>query len=407
MTTYLTIHDVAEEMDVEYKTVYRLVTSGKLPSFRVGRVYRIRRVDLDRYIEEQIYGKGARAASAGKLICGLCGANIPSLELAGGFCQHPNCDDPLCATCWGQEQRHCRLHQPTSDERLAKAKADMKAGKVDRIITAIEARQREKNFIARFEKRITDIGVLQHPITNETLRIDDWSTFYETSDESNLLLQAMSVAFLDRSVLAVTPVNESARFIIKHGDLGRNRPRQGLIIGAMAISDIQSYAADKAITQPASRKELMLRLDMCEREAIEHDAFYVVALAATAGWDEKSIRLINTNTSGRSYQHRLLAPLLVDLETNRIYYNEADERLHGFRHLLRLADEAEELLRIRKWIEKMLTTEFRTSVAKQEVVDALGVTPEQVLQVFNDLSKQSRYRQTTHKTAGPVIYVNE
>ena len=70
MSEYLTIQDVADRMGVEYKTVYRLVTSGKLPSFRVGRVYRIRPQDLDAYIESQLGGRPTAAAES-----------LPSLRL--------------------------------------------------------------------------------------------------------------------------------------------------------------------------------------------------------------------------------------------------------------------------------------------------------------------------------------
>lgn len=46
----LTVQEVAEFLKVTSKTVYSLVREGELPAFRVGRVLRCRRVDVDSFI---------------------------------------------------------------------------------------------------------------------------------------------------------------------------------------------------------------------------------------------------------------------------------------------------------------------------------------------------------------------
>ena len=46
----MTLEEVAQFMRVSYNTVYRLVTTGKLKSLRAGRQYRIRREDLEEYL---------------------------------------------------------------------------------------------------------------------------------------------------------------------------------------------------------------------------------------------------------------------------------------------------------------------------------------------------------------------
>jgi excisionase family DNA binding protein len=47
----LTIHDVAEELRLDYRTVWLEVDRGNLPAYRFGRVWRIKRADLDAYIK--------------------------------------------------------------------------------------------------------------------------------------------------------------------------------------------------------------------------------------------------------------------------------------------------------------------------------------------------------------------
>lgn len=49
----LTVGEVATLMRVSNMTVYRLIKAGQLSAIRVGKNYRIRRSDVDRYLTER------------------------------------------------------------------------------------------------------------------------------------------------------------------------------------------------------------------------------------------------------------------------------------------------------------------------------------------------------------------
>lgn len=49
----LTVGEVAGIMRVSNMTVYRLIKSGQLSAIRVGKNYRIRRMDVDRYLTDR------------------------------------------------------------------------------------------------------------------------------------------------------------------------------------------------------------------------------------------------------------------------------------------------------------------------------------------------------------------
>jgi excisionase family DNA binding protein len=49
----LTVGEVAQVMRVSNMTVYRLIKSGQLSAIRVGKNYRIRRKDVERYLNER------------------------------------------------------------------------------------------------------------------------------------------------------------------------------------------------------------------------------------------------------------------------------------------------------------------------------------------------------------------
>lgn len=47
---FATVAEVASLLRVSNMTVYRLVQAGQMPAVRVGRSYRIKEVDVDRYL---------------------------------------------------------------------------------------------------------------------------------------------------------------------------------------------------------------------------------------------------------------------------------------------------------------------------------------------------------------------
>lgn len=50
---FLTVAEVADELRVSTMTVYRLIKNEQLPATRVGKSLRIRRGDVDRYLERR------------------------------------------------------------------------------------------------------------------------------------------------------------------------------------------------------------------------------------------------------------------------------------------------------------------------------------------------------------------
>jgi two-component system cell cycle sensor histidine kinase/response regulator CckA len=51
--TFLTTEEVLEYLNVNLRTVYRLIKAGSIPAVRVGRQWRFRKRDLDNWLESQ------------------------------------------------------------------------------------------------------------------------------------------------------------------------------------------------------------------------------------------------------------------------------------------------------------------------------------------------------------------
>src|SRR6201988_4837848 len=61
--TFLTTEEVLEYLQVNLRTVYRLIKAGKIPAVRVGRQWRFRKRDIDAWLETQ-RPRGGRAGAA-------------------------------------------------------------------------------------------------------------------------------------------------------------------------------------------------------------------------------------------------------------------------------------------------------------------------------------------------------
>lgn len=62
--TFLTTEQVLEYLQVNLRTVYRLIKAGRIPAVRVGRQWRFRKRDIDAWLDSQRTRGGAPARSA-------------------------------------------------------------------------------------------------------------------------------------------------------------------------------------------------------------------------------------------------------------------------------------------------------------------------------------------------------
>jgi len=69
---FLTTEEVLEYLQVNLRTVYRLIKAGKIPAVRVGRQWRFRKRDIDAWLETQ-RPRTARAAGTTRLAPAVIG----------------------------------------------------------------------------------------------------------------------------------------------------------------------------------------------------------------------------------------------------------------------------------------------------------------------------------------------
>ena len=75
--TFLTTEEVLEYLQVNLRTVYRLIKAGKIPAVRVGRQWRFRKRDIDAWLDSQRPRGGTRPANATAPVRPVTGATRP------------------------------------------------------------------------------------------------------------------------------------------------------------------------------------------------------------------------------------------------------------------------------------------------------------------------------------------
>ena len=102
---YLSLEEVADILGVTYQLIYRLARSGELPAARLGKLYRVSKLDLDRYLER------SKSVNSTGGTCSFCGTFYKSKKSLAQTCTADGCEEPICFDCWNRLGiRKCSKH---------------------------------------------------------------------------------------------------------------------------------------------------------------------------------------------------------------------------------------------------------------------------------------------------------
>jgi excisionase family DNA binding protein len=464
LKAFYSIKDAAEYLGVEYKTVWRLVRSGELPSGKIGGVYRIRKEDIDAFFERST----PRAAVEGLKetipvgICACCGRQIVGELERGGNCGV--CGAALCSSCWLLEGRRVCM------EHAEKAPSPATTGAT---APAPEALPLRCSRCLRVLPGGRVAGTCQAAGCSEPICSACWSdpdqrfcTLHLPSQEQKLAAarQALAAGTSARLVMSVDAKKAELAFIgrvdqkvrgittirnpldgtlyrmaawdkayeagdqvpqlldirkvgfldkvvadvlpmnlwVRYTVLSREAPRgQGLSLEARCVARLAAFAADGFDEEPSTLPELLPTLQAAAGQAEESRRPHILALASPTGWDAEAMGYISADVSGKSYSHRFLLPCLVDLLSGTLTYNELDERIQPFVSLFAARLEGEDLQRVATYVREYLAV--NSGLPVREIADAIGVSQETVQKAIARLQAEGLYGIEQIRGIGPVL----
>lgn len=380
MKEFLSIREVAEYLEVDYKTIYRLIQQGQMPAGKVGGVYRIRRQEVEAYFERQEQAMAQEAAKAAQLKCGYCLRLIAPHEMAGS-CAAAECDEPLCRTCWeGEPEHRCRAHVLSREDRLQRAQARLQKREIPLLLASAEARGRELLYLSRVDAKLRNLQSIRHPLTDRSLRISDWDAIGTSLEELDRFREA-AVGYIDAASYASVPTNPRRIY----------RLARDLSLEIAVHSDLATHLKQGFVIQPTTYTALFEMLSQAIGRAEAGDCLIVLGLAATAGWEQDAIDLVaGGGASARPFHHRLVAPVLVDLPADRLIYNRTDARLDQMAPLLSPEMSMDKVQEVTELVEALLGG-GRSGVLLSEIVERSRASQTEVTSAFDRLAASGGY----------------
>lgn len=388
--SFLSIKEVAEQLGVEYKTIYRLIRRGELAAAKIGGVYRLRPSDVDAYIDQQVAATRQKALATQSSAVTEDTARLPPTRCEACFrllsatqakteaatCLEPDCTAVICTSCWTQKQQYCQLHQPTLAEKLAAAELAQQSGQIPFILTALEARRRELNFCNRFERKIQTATEIVVPGSDDRLSLADGLYDHTVYDESTWTASTTPLP-------THLPTNRRSRYTF----LQQNNPL--LIIEATAQSRLNNHLRDGFDTSPLTQEELMGWLLNYLTEAERLQLPWILGLAATSGWTQEAIDLVCGTSGGEAWVHHFLHICLIDLQTHQVWAASESSAIQPYLSFFNLLLVEEEVAAATNYIRKTLT--YQSSMSASDIAVAVGVTPAAVRTAIQNLATKEDY----------------
>jgi excisionase family DNA binding protein len=367
---YLSIREVCEAFNVDYKTIYRRVQSGELPSSRIGWLYRIKYDDVVAFMNRE---RATRATTQ---------TDAPEAALATERIELLRPDDL----------------EAMRQDRLADAREQLNRGEIDTLMTARQAKLSESNILNRFDRKLHELVNLRAP-DGSLIKISDVDRYVSRCDATSALMNALGVGFVEQSLLDRLPLNECLKL-----DFPADRQRTGrFALELRVISDLRAYADDGFVVRRSGLDALLPLLAEVERAARGQKGFHVIALAATAGWDaEARAHVFDAAQPTKSYTHGHVIPMLIDLaHGHEIVYHTADSRAQPYAGLFAPQMKDERVAQAMRDIEATLLV--YDGVAAEELPKLTGAPAEIVEAAVARLVAAKRVRQGEIKGMGTVI----
>jgi hypothetical protein len=252
------------------------------------------------------------------------------------------------------------------------------------------------NFLSRFDQGVQQLRRVRSPVVGRWVRVPDWEAIHcEEPDLLPPLGRSAVVPYGQRSQSAPKDLTS-----IYHLDA---KPGQGgsFALGALGWCPPGPDAQGSALIRSVNLEELTRILERAAASGQSRSSLYILAIASPAGFDPAAAAAIAGSQSTRAFHSPYLAPCLVDLSSNSLIRNAADQRIDPFLDLFACELEEEAVQRVAQHVRQALLT--RQSQSEAEVVSATRAPLRVVRRAFALLEAEGPYIVERLRGLGQVI----
>jgi excisionase family DNA binding protein len=391
--TYLTLQEVADDLSVDYKTIYRLVTAGKIPAVKIGSQYRVGRHELDDYLN------ASRVAQKGKHEVEICAGCGKELVVASSVAERlKDTGEPLCHSC-ARLDRSKIATQPAEEAKVTPHQDINPANEYESVLEnnrELLSRHAamESAFLARLESNLYDLKQINHPESGKRLntRIALQAPERQRAFEHRTLQKLFSMESSELTLMQRAannkrlplPRNECRIYTISEPQ-GKN---DGLRVAAQFWSPLDSLRENKAPDQPLGLEETR-RLIQSHAEVFKSAPYqHVLGIGSPTGFTREALQLVQGNES----KWKIIVPkvlfLLVDLAEIMVYLFADKRRWEPAGDLFSFETRNEQAKKHVGALRGLLQT--NQSMSQAEVGSKMGLLPDKAAELMNTLVEQER-----------------
>ena len=265
-----------------------------------------------------------------KARCGKCGRTIRDDSNIAGQCENESCSALLCNRCW-EVEHFCKIHLPTLEEKIERAKRLLKKGQIKCLVSRETAKAREMNFISRFDLKLSQASSLTDPVSQKKYILKVRPGGRATFDDRDKLRKISQEKFTLKKIEDTIPLNIRSRYEIASPKLPSFAKVKGkVVIEAFSFCHLRAYLKDGFDTSPASLSDLASLISGYTKSAGQEEGYYISGVASPTGWEEEALAYIDSEEARGTFANQRLSICLLDGETGELRYNRLDERILPF-----------------------------------------------------------------------------
>ncbi len=392
------LKEVAEMLGVSTRTVYRRIWANELPAAKIGGLYYIRQVDLQKIITQSPQVNSRSASVSPKIVkCGSCLKILRESEQIAQRCSSAGCFEVICTDCLSKGKTRCRTHQSLTELVDLRQKPDQD-GPVR--VRASQARLREINYLNRLRSRIRQIESLAHPQNGMLLTIDNWEDLLKSGDERATVLRLKGKVMLDTRETSEQPLNAWIQYLYKPA---KDEDFDPLIIEIRVLSRLGVMVTAGLDTYPLDEEDLEQALIQASDSLPNDGSFKLLVIASPTGWTQAAREIVSGSKTQSSFAHENLLVYLFDMQSNNLIYPLKDIRSVQYAELFNPALLSEEALDAEMEIENLMLEKGHSSLTLLYAAKELPFSELVLLETFKRMTAKGNYQLVELEDIGLAI----
>ena len=323
----MTLPQLAAYLNVRERTIYDWAQREVVPAYKIGGAWRFRREEIDAWL---ITRRTGPSVSSPRQSCTVCSRTLGPSVPFGASCEYPDCENPICSSCWGVLlRRRCPAHPspptPTTHSPATETAAEPTLQQDPNPVEEYDENVASlliARFMDGFSHRVEDRPYLLGADGNILARVNNWRRIKQTGEEPPEGRRSARSAGSRAGRLRIL---DRVSYSIAVSGVSLDRTRGGLCLEARVVSSSPPRTmAGQGQPGPVGAEDLNRVLNDVTTLARRERVTYVLGLYSQQGWSEEARRLFNHPSAQERFVNPNLSVAIVGEGLSQVLWNSSD-----------------------------------------------------------------------------------